>query len=48
MLVYSSARYAESEPLLRRALAIDEASCGPDAPRIDPTMHLPLDLRCVL
>jgi tetratricopeptide (TPR) repeat protein len=33
-LSYAKARSAEAEPLMRRALAIDEASYGPDHPRV--------------
>ena len=30
LLFYAKARYADAEPFYRRALAIDEASYGPD------------------
>ena len=33
-LLQQKARYAEAEPLFRRALAIDEASYGPDRPEV--------------
>jgi Tfp pilus assembly protein PilF len=33
-LLYSTKREAEAEPLIRRALAIDEASYGPDHPKV--------------
>ena len=33
-LLSSKALYAEAEPLYRRALAIDEKSCGPDHPEV--------------
>jgi tetratricopeptide (TPR) repeat protein len=34
VLLHSKARYSDAEPLLRRALAIDEASYGPDHPEV--------------
>src|SRR5208283_851393 len=34
LLFKAKARYAEAEPLYRRALAIDEASFGPDHPGV--------------
>ncbi len=34
LLLQAKARYAEAEPLFRRALAIDEASAGPDHPDV--------------
>jgi tetratricopeptide (TPR) repeat protein len=34
VLLLSKAAYGEVEPLLRRALAIDEAACGPDHPDV--------------
>ncbi len=33
-LLYSQARYAESEPLMRRALSIDEKSYGSEHPKV--------------
>jgi tetratricopeptide (TPR) repeat protein len=37
-LLFAKARYTEAEPLFRRALAIDEASFGPDHPNV--ALHL--------
>jgi hypothetical protein len=34
VLLLSKAAYGEVEPLLRRALAIDEAACGPEHPKV--------------
>jgi tetratricopeptide (TPR) repeat protein len=34
ILFSRKARYAEAEPLYRRALAIDQGSCGPDHPNV--------------
>jgi WD40 repeat protein/tetratricopeptide (TPR) repeat protein len=34
LLLYTKALYGEAEPLLRRALAIDESSLGPDHPDV--------------
>jgi tetratricopeptide (TPR) repeat protein len=34
LLLHSKARHGEAEPLLQRALAIDEASCGFDHPNV--------------
>ena len=33
-LLYREARHAEAEPLMRRALAIDEKSYGPEHPNV--------------
>ena len=33
-LYYNQGRYAEAEPLYRRALVIDEKSYGPDRPNV--------------
>jgi len=34
LFVHAQARYAQAEPLMRRALGIDEASYGPDHPEV--------------
>ncbi len=38
-LSYAKARYAEAEPLFRRALAMDLATCGPDHPAVAVDLH---------
>lgn len=39
VLLRHSAQYAEAEPLLRRALKIDEASHDPDRPNVSTRLH---------
>ena len=39
LLFHTKARYAEAEPLLRRALAINEARYGPDRPELTASLN---------
>ncbi len=44
LLYYSQGKYAEAEPLFKRALAIEEKALGPDHPDLATTLENMADL----